>query len=387
MNKLKKNDNELIQKLIDKSSLLPLLTKKEILNRTFIDKKELNILSSNCRYSPQKGTEKLYSIYLITILTTNEKYIGKDSSGTRFRSYTTSTLTGISNNIKKAIKKHGRKNCEFKILEFVDNSNELSNREQYWIDKYGLDNLLNIYNSHPNKVPILIPKEWRKLVKKFKSNIRLVKKIKYWNKYTSNGYGIFELYINKEKYRFYAHRIAWVIHNRKINPNYQIPNGFNIRHKKGVARNCIDIKYLEPGTDHENKQDIIDDGNRKFTRPEIFSIRKYYLKCINGVLNPRHNYHQTKEAKKLNIPQSRLSAILNNQSYYDSNYIPPQNNTGVHYCIRDNIYRSSITIFKQKISLGDYSTELEAAKSTDAFILKWRPKGLHMKTNKERGLY
>lgn len=79
------------------------------------------------------------NIYKITNILNGKIYIGKDTSNNE--NYYGSGLL-----IKRAINKYGKENFKKEVLEILENYDELSKREIYWIEKYNSANIEIGYN-------------------------------------------------------------------------------------------------------------------------------------------------------------------------------------------------------------------------------------------------
>jgi hypothetical protein len=73
-------------------------------------------------------------IYKITNLINNKIYVGKDSKNDP-------KYLGSGLYINRAIKKYGKENFKKEILEYCDNSQELNEREIFWISELDARNL------------------------------------------------------------------------------------------------------------------------------------------------------------------------------------------------------------------------------------------------------
>jgi hypothetical protein len=78
-------------------------------------------------------------VYLTTNLITNKKYLGKDSNNNP-------NYLGSGINIKNAIKKYGKENFKKEIIEVCKNKNHLVKREEYWLNKFDVENNKEFYN-------------------------------------------------------------------------------------------------------------------------------------------------------------------------------------------------------------------------------------------------
>lgn len=66
-------------------------------------------------------------VYLTTHIPTGKKYIGKDLNNSK-------TYFGSGTEIKKIIKQEGKKNLKKEILEYCSTKEELSQKEEYWLN-------------------------------------------------------------------------------------------------------------------------------------------------------------------------------------------------------------------------------------------------------------
>jgi group I intron endonuclease len=78
-------------------------------------------------------------IYLTTNLINSKKYIGKDVNNNP-------KYLGSGSILKKAIKKHGKKNFKKEILEHCLSKEELWQREEYWLNFYNAESNPLFYN-------------------------------------------------------------------------------------------------------------------------------------------------------------------------------------------------------------------------------------------------
>ena len=72
-------------------------------------------------------------IYLTTHLTTGKMYIGRDRNNHH-------RYFGSGTDIKRIIKKEGKKNLRKSILEVCNGEEELSQKEEYWLKYYDAEN-------------------------------------------------------------------------------------------------------------------------------------------------------------------------------------------------------------------------------------------------------
>lgn len=80
-------------------------------------------------------------IYLTTNLINNKKYIGKDSNNNP-------EYLGSGILLRKAIKKYGKENFKKEILETCSNTNDLNEKEKYFIKMYLAVESDDFYNIH-----------------------------------------------------------------------------------------------------------------------------------------------------------------------------------------------------------------------------------------------
>jgi len=78
-------------------------------------------------------------IYQTINLTNNKKYIGKDVNNNP-------KYLGSGLDLKKAIKKYGRKNFKKEILEHCNSKEELWQREEYWLNLFDVKSNPEFYN-------------------------------------------------------------------------------------------------------------------------------------------------------------------------------------------------------------------------------------------------
>lgn len=370
---------------IQKSSRIRLFYNEAEFYEPLIGIEGLRILCSNCRYSHKIGTLNISGIYQIRNLITNGIYIGRFSSGHRFKDY---LLLGdgvetakVFGEIKESIKKYGMDHHITQILEIVKDHDLLHQKENDWMElKNKTENLMNCLDMSQNTIPILTNQE----TDRFKSKITIANRIKYWTGRLQHGYGIFDLQGKGYK----AHRIAYVLNQRKLNQNYQIPNNLIVRHIN-TSRDCVDPKYLTLGTDRDNAQDRKTKKQLNFVNKE----RKLYLKWAQE--NPFSRGYIKQRAKKLGYKYSTFNQILNNSLYHNHNYCPPYSCIGIR-CHKRNSppkrYEAYIPGLKyegikKEQHLGYCDNLIDAMSIVDDHILQLRPYGFNCRTNKERKLY
>ena len=78
-------------------------------------------------------------VYLTTNLINNKKYIGKDTNN--YPGY-----LGSGAYIKQAIQKYGKENFKKTILEYCTDKKHLAEREEYWLNKFDVENNPEFYN-------------------------------------------------------------------------------------------------------------------------------------------------------------------------------------------------------------------------------------------------
>lgn len=79
--------------------------------------------------------EQIYSVYKITNKLNNKIYIGGTSNSIqkRFRMHLAKALKGFESPLYRAIREFGEENFDISVVETCKNSEELDNREIYWI--------------------------------------------------------------------------------------------------------------------------------------------------------------------------------------------------------------------------------------------------------------
>jgi len=101
-------------------------------------------------------------IYKIVNVVNNKIYIGSAFNLKQRKSEHFSKLKKgkhVNIHLQRSFNKHGIKNFEFKIIEYVENKAIILDREQYWIDFYGIDNIYNICSVAGNTSGIKQSKE------------------------------------------------------------------------------------------------------------------------------------------------------------------------------------------------------------------------------------
>ena len=91
---------------------------------------------------------KTFEVYKITNLINNKIYIGitNQGAGVRFQKHLSDALHGSPFPIHNALRKYGRQNFSLEIIEFCKNSEELKEREKYWISFYNANDRSIGYN-------------------------------------------------------------------------------------------------------------------------------------------------------------------------------------------------------------------------------------------------
>jgi group I intron endonuclease len=80
-------------------------------------------------------------IYMTTNLINGKKYIGKDTKNNP-------NYLGSGVYLKKSIQKYGKHNFEKTIIEVCSSHEELTEREEYWLNYYDAGNNPKFYNAH-----------------------------------------------------------------------------------------------------------------------------------------------------------------------------------------------------------------------------------------------
>lgn len=135
----------------------------------------------------------------------------------------------------------------------------------------------------------------------------------FWRGSTSmNGYGNLKVGRSTES----AHRISYFLHYKTT-----LPSSILVRHKCDV-KNCVNPHHLEPGTNKQNTQDMIDRGRHKFfpgnyaqsgeknraaklTNADVEQIRIYIADGKNN----------TWIARQFNVTHSNISSIRLGKSW------------------------------------------------------------------------
>jgi len=223
-------------------------------------------------------------IYKTTNLINNKIYIGQTKQDKQYY-YGSGTL------IKEAIKKYGKRNFKKEIIEYVENENDLDDKEKNWINYYKSNNLdigynlesggRNYTNHHPltiekfkNRTPSFKDKKHTEETKTLLSDIKK------------------ELFENKEKHPMYCKKHTdeskkKMSGNRenisgKNNPMYN-KSFYDIWVKKyGKIESDIKLKIWKNNQSkiHKNKK-----------RPDL-SVK------FSGENNPFYNKNHTDESKK-----------------------------------------------------------------------------------------
>ncbi len=128
-------------------------------------------------------------IYSITNIINNKKYVG---SAVNYKIRWVRHLSELKHNrhhsvyLQNAYKKYGKENFVFEILEYVNEINELINREQFWIDEInpeynmtliaGLKSHLGMKRSEETKKKISEALKGKKISEEHKKKISYAKK-------------------------------------------------------------------------------------------------------------------------------------------------------------------------------------------------------------------
>ena len=104
-------------------------------------------------------------VYMTTNLINGKKYIGRDASNDN-------SYLGSGKLILMAIKKYGRVNFKKEILEVCSSFDELTTREEYWLNYYDAGNNPMFYNIHNSSVGCGIGKLNHMFGKKFSDEER-----------------------------------------------------------------------------------------------------------------------------------------------------------------------------------------------------------------------
>lgn len=172
--------------------------------------------------------------------------------------------------------------------------------------------------------------EVRELYKNGKINIKEIAKVNNTSystarkmikniTYTSNDYNI---KINKSKSRskyakfsdcFVNYIRNQVKYNNKTVQHYAnlINVHYNTIHNIITNYNYYDPKYIPPN--------LIDHSNKKYSKSQIKMFRKLFKK-----LYEENNIAIKKFSKLIKIPETTITRILKNRSYFDPNYTPPK---------------------------------------------------------------
>ena len=101
-------------------------------------------------------------IYITTNLINGKQYIGQHRA-----EYFDPYYIGSGTNLKKAIKKYGRKNFKCDILSICANEDELERQEIFWIAKYNAVNSPLFYNiAHGGNCPGTVSDETKQKISK-----------------------------------------------------------------------------------------------------------------------------------------------------------------------------------------------------------------------------
>lgn len=202
-------------------------------------------------------------IYIITNKINQKKYIGLSNNiKRRFSEHKSSLKNANKNNVLyKAFKKYGLENFNFKILELVENIDELASREVFWIKKIkpeynmnkgGLGNLGHVVSEDVrNKLKISATNQWNNKSKKDK------------NKIISNNL--------KGRSKGYRHSLETKIKLRNVNLGKKLTNQTKDKISKANKKSLI-------GNKNGNKKIIGYKENFKIEFDSLISASKY-LEC------------------------------------------------------------------------------------------------------------
>lgn len=120
-------------------------------------------------------------IYLIRNKVNNKVYVGSTVKSLRSRLKRHLIILRLnkhhSAHLQRAYNKYGKESFEFKILEIVDNKNNILQREQYWIDYYKSTGLYNISPTAGSALGIKASEERLAKMRKLKPSEETKRKI------------------------------------------------------------------------------------------------------------------------------------------------------------------------------------------------------------------
>ncbi len=121
------------------------------------------------------------------------------------------------------------------------------------------------------------------------------------------GYG--QLKVGKK--HWLAHRLMWVLHNKK-----RVPSGMVVRHTCVGNRKCINPEHLEIGTQKDNIHDMIRQGRFRADRPGNRIVSNNVVLEIRRI-REQTNISYRKMSKMFNLGCGMIWQIVNGKSYKD----------------------------------------------------------------------
>lgn len=224
-----------------------------------------------------KNNYKRIGVYFIINDTTGIFYIGSSNDmGTRIRTH----ITKLDKNkhANKRLQEDWNNGYIFSIKIYKE---LYTTKEACELESELIKNHINIYNkSKEVDYLTILNNEYPKELLEIKQEDDCI----LWTCLAKNGYGIIRKRYKGKQYTLSAHKVVWVLYNKK-----NVPSNLRLCHKCD-NRNCINVNHLFLGTDEDNAKD------RQFKNRGIKS--KYRNKILEF---KKEGLTNTEISKKLNI--------------------------------------------------------------------------------------
>ena len=222
---------------------------------------------SICQNSTRYWSKKIQGIYKIINLNNNKVYIGQSINiDRRFKQHKYDIIRNKKHPLYNSIKCYGIDNFEFIVIEIVDDTFLLDQREQYWLDHYQSYLPENGYNLAIGARGVIHSDKTKKKManshKGKKLSVEHRQKIAKSNKGKTNWYWLGKKHTKesilqmslvkkyKNKYKYNKLQIKGVYFSKKC--------------KKFVATICVNAKQLYLGS-----FTILGDGDQAYREAEI----------------------------------------------------------------------------------------------------------------------
>lgn len=216
-------------------------------------------------------------IYLTTNLINGKQYIGKDCNNNP-------NYIGSGTDLKKAIRKYGKKNFKKTIIEHCDNLIHLVERETYWLNFYDVENNMCFYNKTNKPFGNSgLSEETKKKISKSKKGVPL----KHGNKISEGRIGIkHQIHTKGNKHKNFGKKRTKI--QKKEMSLIRIGKKHSEEWKQSIKNNrkkCIEVKSRPVQQINKNNNQII----QKYK--SITEARK--LTGIKGIKNVVTNLAKT----------------------------------------------------------------------------------------------